>query len=101
MEHNGFRQLGSYRATSILIGVIASAAVITSWTAGGSALATPMPTGGTPFCEEVGVSGDITGPEGPYGGCFPNPDGLPMNCTTTTPSVGTLVALFVEVCVVD
>jgi hypothetical protein len=56
---------------------------------------------GTPICELVATHGTLLGDRGPFGKCFNNTLGLPVNCVTTAPSVGTFITVDAEVCVPD
>ena len=96
MRDNEIQQRSSSRTGALKAGVV------TAITVAACAIGVPDASANdTPLCEQVTVSGDITGTIGPIGPCITNNNDLPVNCATIGPSVGTLVKVVVEVCTLD
>jgi hypothetical protein len=94
MRDNEIQQRSSSRTGVLKAGVVAAI------TAGGCVIAAaPASANDQPLCEQVTISGSVTGPIGPIGPCLTNSNDLPVNCASTGPSFEPYVAVDVEVCI--
>jgi hypothetical protein len=95
MQDNEIQQSSRCRAAVLKTGVV------TAMTVAACAIGVPAASAtDQPLCEQVTISGDITGTQGPFGPCITNP-GVPVNCVTIGPSFGTLIKVEVVLCTLD
>jgi hypothetical protein len=95
MHDNEIQQSSRCRAAVLKTGVV------TAMTVAACAIGVPAASANdTPLCEQVTISGDITGPQGPFGPCITNTEDLPVNCLTFGPGLGTLVEVDLLLCVI-
>jgi hypothetical protein len=96
MRDNEIQRRSSARAAVLKTGAV------TAITMAAGAVGVPAASANTvPLCEQVTISGDLTGTRGPFGTCIPNTNDLPVSCTDAHPSLGTLVKVDLLVCTLD